>query len=143
MRRDRRKIPRYNGVCRIIHPRNDRFLFFFFSLPTRRIYNFAIFSCPANHRSDLFIPLFVYLFIYFFPPSPTFQASVVVIQFVTQTEVLITSFRLICTLRGEQKFCRGGRTMACWWPPSIFVILFRNSLPLMSRFSFLLPRIDN
>lgn len=73
---DRRKIPRHN-VCRITHPRNDRFFFSpFLSLcvcvPTRRIYNFAIFfSCSAHHRLDLFICLFIY----FFPHRSSFRGS--------------------------------------------------------------------
>lgn len=102
---DRRKIPRHN-VCRITHPRNDRFFFspslsLCVCVPTRRIYNFAIFF----HAPLIigWIYLFVCLFIFF----PIVRASVAVIQFVTQTEVLITSFRLICTFRGVQRQTTG------------------------------------
>ena len=89
------------NVCRVAHPRNDRFLHHrdrfttslqpFFPRP---------FSAGANF---FFFFFFVLAILLFSSRVPSYVQASVVIQFVTQTEVLITSFRLICTFRGEQQ----------------------------------------
>lgn len=62
---------------------------------------------PKRARTDLFrplrSPLLWWLFFSIAASSrvPSYGQASVVIQFVTQTEVLITSFHLICTFRSE------------------------------------------
>lgn len=58
---DRRKIPGIMCVVLLIRETTD-FLSLSLFVPTRRIYNFAIFSGSAHHRLDLFICLFIYFF---------------------------------------------------------------------------------
>lgn len=58
---------------------------------------------PFRRCSDIFSFFFFSGPSFFYSRVPSYVQASVVIQFVTQTEVLITSFRLICTFRGEQQ----------------------------------------
>lgn len=97
---DRRKIPGIMCVVLLIRETTD-FLSLSLSLCTNQTDLQLRHFFRLRSSSVGFIYLFVYLFF------PQVRASVVVIQFVTQTEVLITSFRLICTFRGEQRQTTG------------------------------------